>query len=120
MRTVRTELAAWGELLKGGMIVAFTADPADVWMEGSYWLALINGPAFPVPESQVCTGSCEPHTLLAHTRPCAACRFTQPIGLKLAGLWLRRSGSSWLRRARVSTSCSRRSGDFTASQPSNA
>ena len=46
------ELAAWGELLKSGMIVAFTADSNDVWMEGSYWLALITRPAFPVPESQ--------------------------------------------------------------------
>ena len=46
------ELAAWGELLKMGMIVAFTAHAKDVWMEGSYWLALICGPAYPVPEEQ--------------------------------------------------------------------
>ena len=50
------ELAAWGELLKSEMVVAFTADPADAstWpLEGSYYLAQIQGPAFPVPESQV-------------------------------------------------------------------
>ena len=50
------ELAAWGELLKAGMIVAFTADPADAktWpLEGNYYLAQIMGQAFPVPESQV-------------------------------------------------------------------
>ena len=50
------ELAAWGELLKSGMVVAFTADPEDAttWpMEGNYYLAQIEGPAFPVPESQV-------------------------------------------------------------------
>jgi|EP00966_Prymnesium_polylepis_P189762 hypothetical protein len=46
------ELAAWGELLKSGMIVAFTAHSKDVWMEGSYWLAMICGPAYPVPEEQ--------------------------------------------------------------------
>ena len=66
------ELAAWGELLKSGMIVAFTADAADVWMEGSYWLALINGPAFPVPESQVCTGSCQPPHM-ARSHPPSLC-----------------------------------------------
>jgi hypothetical protein len=47
------ELAAWGEMLKSGMIVAFTADAAETHIEGSYWLALIEGPAHPVPESQV-------------------------------------------------------------------
>ena len=50
------ELAAWGELLKMDMIVAFTAHPRDVHMEGNYWLAKLSGPAFPVPESQeACT-----------------------------------------------------------------
>ena len=50
------ELAAWGELLKSGMVVAFTADPDDKeeWpLEGNYYLAQILGPAYPVPESQV-------------------------------------------------------------------
>jgi len=47
------ELAAWGDMLKTGMIVAFTADVADVHLEGRYWLALIKGPAYPVPASQV-------------------------------------------------------------------
>jgi hypothetical protein len=47
------ELAAWGEMLKPGMIVAFTADDADTHIEGSYWLALVEGVAHPVPESQV-------------------------------------------------------------------
>ena len=46
------ELAAWAELLKEGMIVAFTAHSDDVWMEGNYWLARLNGPAYPVPEDQ--------------------------------------------------------------------
>ena len=46
------ELAAWGETLKSGMIVLFSAHGTDVHMEGNYWLALINGPAYPVPESQ--------------------------------------------------------------------
>mmetsp|Transcript_21037 Transcript_21037/g.62457 ORF Transcript_21037/g.62457 Transcript_21037/m.62457 type:complete len:156 (+) Transcript_21037:137-604(+) len=55
----RIVLAAGGacvrrsELLKANMIVAFTAHPRDVHMEGNYWLALLSGPAFPVPESQV-------------------------------------------------------------------
>ena len=47
------ELAAWGEMLKTGMIVAYTANGAEVHLEGSYWLALIKGPAYPVPDSQV-------------------------------------------------------------------
>ena len=52
------ELAAWGELLtcKDGMIVAYTASDEDAGTdqdEGSYYLALIKGRAFPVPESQV-------------------------------------------------------------------
>ena len=50
------ELAAWGELLKSEMVVAFTAHPDDAskWpLEGNYYLAQIQGPAFPVPESQV-------------------------------------------------------------------
>ena len=48
------ELAAWGEMLKTGMIVLSTADGDDVDMEGTYWLALISGPAYPVPEEQAC------------------------------------------------------------------
>ena len=39
-----------------GMIVAYTADPEDEGTdqdEGSYYLALVKGPAFPVPQSQV-------------------------------------------------------------------
>ena len=50
------ELAAWGEMLKDGMLVAFTADKDDKgrWpLEGNYYLALVKGPAYPVPESQV-------------------------------------------------------------------
>ena len=47
------ELAAWGEMLKAGMIVGYTADASETHIEGSYWLALIKGPAFPVPESQL-------------------------------------------------------------------
>ena len=50
------ELAAWGEMLKAGMVVAFTADKNDKgqWpLEGNYYLALLCGPAYPVPESQV-------------------------------------------------------------------
>ena len=50
------ELAAWGEMLKKGMIVAYTADAADLrtaQAEGCYYIALIQGAAFPVPESQV-------------------------------------------------------------------
>ena len=49
------ELAAWGEALKDSMVVAWTADEDQVDEEGSYWLALLKGPAFPVPESQVCS-----------------------------------------------------------------
>ena len=41
------ELAAWGEMLKSGMIVAFTADAKETHLEGNYWLALIEGPAHP-------------------------------------------------------------------------
>ena len=47
------ELAAWGEMLKAGTIVGYTANASETHIEGSYWLALIKGPAFPVPESQV-------------------------------------------------------------------
>ena len=50
------ELEAWGEMLKGGMIVAFTADSKDKQkypLEGNYYLARVKGPAYPVPESQV-------------------------------------------------------------------
>jgi hypothetical protein len=61
------ELAAWGELLKTGMIVAFTAHAKDVWMEGSYWLALICGPAHPVPEEQARASLLfRPHTPATH------------------------------------------------------
>ena len=52
------ELAVWGEMLKSDMIVAFTAHPRDVHMEGNYWLAKLSGPAFPVPESQVACNPC--------------------------------------------------------------
>ena len=48
--------AATGEMLKAGMVVAFTADKNDKgqWpLEGNYYLALLKGPAYPVPESQV-------------------------------------------------------------------
>ena len=41
------------EMLKAGMIVGYTANASETHIEGSYWLALIKGPAFPVPESQV-------------------------------------------------------------------
>ena len=54
------ELAAWGEMLKLGMVVAYAADAADIHMEGSYWLALIQGPAYVVPESQVLHASDAP------------------------------------------------------------
>ena len=47
------ELAAWGEGLEDGKIVSLTADEDQVDLEGSYWLALLKEPAFPVPESQV-------------------------------------------------------------------
>ena len=50
------ELSAWGEILKAGMLVAFTADKNDKgqWpLEGNYYLAVLQGPAYPVPESQV-------------------------------------------------------------------
>ena len=50
------ELTAWGEMLKADMLVAFTADKNDAgeWPdEGNYYLALLRGPAYPVPESQV-------------------------------------------------------------------
>ena len=43
-------MAAWGEMLKGGMIVALTADATETHLEGVYWLALITGAAFVVPE----------------------------------------------------------------------
>ena len=72
------ELAAWGELLKSGMIVAFTAHTKDVWMEGSYWLALICGPAYPVPEAQARVAVLgTAHTAAAHvclTFPCVGPR----------------------------------------------
>ena len=70
------ELAAWGEQLKSGMIVAFVAHSADVWMEGNYWLALINGPAFPVPESQVRL----PYSLLAPLRLLAHTHHSLSVG----------------------------------------
>ena len=47
------ELQAWGEMLKADMVVAYTADEADVHMEGNYWLAHLLGRPFPVPASQV-------------------------------------------------------------------
>ena len=47
------ELAAWGEGLKQDMVVASTAAEDQVDEEGNYWLALLKGPAFPVPDSQV-------------------------------------------------------------------
>lgn len=50
------ELSAWGEMLKPGMVVAFTADKNDKgeWpLEGNYYLALLQSRAYPVPESQV-------------------------------------------------------------------
>ena len=50
------ELAAFGESLKAGMLVAFTADKDDrgEWpLEGNYYLALLEGPAYVVPEAQV-------------------------------------------------------------------
>ena len=50
------ELSAWGEMLKADMLVAFTADKNDKgkWpLEGNYYLAILQGPAYPVPESQV-------------------------------------------------------------------
>ena len=47
------ELAAWGEMLKAGMNVAYTAAADEAQLEGNYWLAHILGRPFPVPESQV-------------------------------------------------------------------
>ena len=47
------ELGAWGEMLRSDMVVAYTADTAEVHIEGSYWLAHIVGRPFLVPESQV-------------------------------------------------------------------
>ena len=50
------ELAAWGEMLRADMLVAFTADKNDAgeWpLEGNYYLAVLQGSAYPVPESQV-------------------------------------------------------------------
>ena len=52
------ELAAWGDMLKAGMVVAFTADVSEVHLEGAYRLALLNEarrdrPTPGVPESQV-------------------------------------------------------------------
>lgn len=47
------ELAAWGEMLRSSMIVGYTAHTSEVHIEGTYWLAMLKGPAFPVPESQV-------------------------------------------------------------------
>ena len=47
------ELAAWSELLKVGMLVALAVDSSETHIEGSYWLALVTGPAFVVPDEQV-------------------------------------------------------------------
>jgi hypothetical protein len=50
------QLAAWGDLLKDGMVVAYSASSEDAGTdqdEGSYYLTLIKGCAYPVPESQV-------------------------------------------------------------------
>ena len=48
-QTARRACCLWGEMLKSGMIV----DENETHIECSYWLALIEGPAHPVPESQV-------------------------------------------------------------------
>eukprot|EP00966_Prymnesium_polylepis_P028202 652283-Prymnesium_polylepis.1 len=111
------ELAAWGELLKMGMIVAFTAHAKDNWMEGSYWLALICGPAHPVPEelarASLLVG---PHAPAAHICLISRCRSMQVISSRLAGSWSKRGGLSSSPRARDATSCRRRSGELRATQ----
>eukprot|EP00966_Prymnesium_polylepis_P299491 6921076-Prymnesium_polylepis.1 len=72
------------------MIVAFTAHPRDVHMEGNYWLALLSGPAFPVPESQASHALVGPISakllskLTAFLR-CPACRFARRTSLRLDG-----------------------------------
>jgi len=43
------ELEEFGKLLKKGMLVAMRADEQDLWMEGKFWLALVEGEAFPAP-----------------------------------------------------------------------
>ena len=47
------ELSAWGEMLKAGMLVGYTAAKDEVHIEGIYWLALISGPAYAVREDEV-------------------------------------------------------------------
>ena len=107
------ELAAWGELLKSGVVVAFTAHAKDVWMEGNYWLALICGPAYPVPVEQARTPLLGMvHTAAAHTRLVALCRSTRATSSRLAGSWSKRSGLSSSLRAHAATSCSPRSGEL--------
>ena len=112
------ELAAWGELLKSGMIVAFTARTKDVWMEGSYWLALICGPAYPVPEAQARVAALEQPIQQLLTYSCMShlslCRSTRVMSLRLAGSWSKRSGLSSSLRAHAATSCSPRSGKLRA------
>ena len=43
------ELEKFGNLLKKGMLVAMRADDIDLHLEGKFWLALIEGEAFPAP-----------------------------------------------------------------------
>ena len=43
------QLEEFGKLLKKGMLVAMRADEEDLWMEGKFWLALVEGEAFPAP-----------------------------------------------------------------------
>ena len=81
------ELAAWSEQLKADMIVAFTAHPRDVHMEGNYWLAKLTGPAFPVPESQAAYTRISASSLPLLTPYCSACRFVRQTNLRLDGLW---------------------------------
>ena len=110
------ELAAWGELLKSGVVEAFTAHAKDVWMEGNYWLALICGPAYPVPVEQARTPLLGMvHTAAAHTRLVALCRSTRATSSRLAGSWSKRSGLSSSLRAHAATSCSPRSGELCPS-----
>jgi len=43
------DLLKWGESLAKGQLVAVNVDRADRHLEGGFWLALVQGPAFPAP-----------------------------------------------------------------------
>ena len=42
-------LQEWGEQLDKGMLIGVRVDRAERHIEGSFWLALVMGPAFPAP-----------------------------------------------------------------------